>query len=359
MPLVHILCRLRPSTSPHIVVADTEKNTIISSERGEEYHFKAVFGPEDAVEQEIYQNNLKGVLEKHSTVTVAFYGQTGAGKTTTFCGGDQANGGLLSLFLQDAFVGGTSFTINATDIYNAKTHQLLLGQVVSSAEEAHVVVARLMKQRKTASTLANVCSSRSHLICSFTNPNKVVTFIDLAGSERLEVTGTDPTRRQEAININKSLTSLRDVIESLSQGKHHIPFRNSPLTMALKEYLMMKPQTSDPHSQGAFVLVLCCSPSERATIDTLRFGRTATKMSRGINVRNRARLIISKMKPTEPTPSPLERIVELENALKTCQAELQEEKSKKRKNQCGICGERGHNKRRCTRGLPSEEGVEA
>lgn len=342
MPPVHIACRLRPSTGPHIVVADMEKNTIISCERAEEYKFKAVFGP-DASDEDVYKKCMKPILDDNSTsCTVAFYGQTGSGKTKTFCGGG-GDGGMLSFFLNSVFENPSSsppLTVNASDIYNAKTQQLLLGQLVSSADEARAVVSRLMKQRRTAPTLANATSSRSHLICSFSGPTRVVTFIDLAGSERLLETGTDPARRQEAININKSLTALRDVIENLSHHKTHIPFRNSPLTVALKEYLT-KPDS-------VFLLVLCGSPSERATIDTLRFGRTATRINRSPDVMNRARRVINDMnEAADKLPVVEERIVQLEKELEQCRAELQEEKNNKRKNRCGVCGERGHNKRRC------------
>ena len=41
----------------------------------------------------------------------------------------------------------------------------------------------------------------------------------------------------EAQNINKSLSALGDVISSLLAKKDHIPYRNSKLTMLLKDSL--------------------------------------------------------------------------------------------------------------------------
>ncbi len=59
---------------------------------------------------------------------------------------------------------------------------------------------------------------------------------DLAGSERLDRTGTlnDATRLKETVNINKSLSSLADVFIALGNKQSHVPYRNSKLTMLLQ-----------------------------------------------------------------------------------------------------------------------------
>lgn len=49
--------------------------------------------------------------------------------------------------------------------------------------------------------------------------------------------GATDERLLEAQNINKSLSSLGDVISSLSQETQHIPYRNSKLTFLLKDSL--------------------------------------------------------------------------------------------------------------------------
>ena len=64
-------------------------------------------------------------------------------------------------------------------------------------------------------------------------------FVDLAGSERQKSTACAGERLKEASNINKSLTTLGMVINSLSGEKHrvHIPFRDSKLTFVLRDSL--------------------------------------------------------------------------------------------------------------------------
>ena len=63
--------------------------------------------------------------------------------------------------------------------------------------------------------------------------------IDLAGSEDVSKSGVQGQELEEAKNINKSLSSLGDVIAALGQGKggSHVPYRNSKLTLMLKDSL--------------------------------------------------------------------------------------------------------------------------
>jgi kinesin family protein C1 len=71
----------------------------------------------------------------------------------------------------------------------------------------------------------------------------VLNLVDLAGSERLNNSGSgnNALRLKEALCINKSLSSLADVIGALQQARTqanaHIPYRNSILTWLLKNSL--------------------------------------------------------------------------------------------------------------------------
>ena len=55
--------------------------------------------------------------------------------------------------------------------------------------------------------------------------------IDLAGSERQTLAGTDGHSLKEACYINSSLSALGNVIRALT---HHIPYRDSKLTFILR-----------------------------------------------------------------------------------------------------------------------------
>lgn len=63
--------------------------------------------------------------------------------------------------------------------------------------------------------------------------------MDLAGSERAKRTKAEGQRLREGININRGLLALSNVISALSEGKSHVPYRDSKLTRMLQVCLLL------------------------------------------------------------------------------------------------------------------------
>lgn len=61
--------------------------------------------------------------------------------------------------------------------------------------------------------------------------------MDLAGSERVRLSGATGQRLQESKKINQSLSALGNVISALTdhRGRQHIPYRDSKLTRILED----------------------------------------------------------------------------------------------------------------------------
>ncbi|XP_014622866.1 kinesin-like protein KIN-1 isoform X2 [Glycine soja] len=150
--------------------------------------------------------------------------------------------------------------------------------------EALQSLSRGIANRAVGETQMNVASSRSHCIYIFTIQQEFLSrdkrtrfgkliLVDLAGSEKVEKTGAEGRVLEEAKTINKSLSALGNVINSLTCGlpgkASHIPYRDSKLTRILQDALGGNARTA---------LLCCCSPSAfnaSESLSTLRFGARA------------------------------------------------------------------------------------
>ena len=173
----------------------------------------------------------------------------------------------------------------------------LLEIYVSSVQEVYEVMRRGGTARAVAATNMNQESSRSHSIFVITITQKNVEtgsaksgqlfLVDLAGSEKVGKTGASGQTLEEAKKINKSLSALGMVINSLTDGKStHIPYRDSKLTRILQESLGGNSRTT---------LIINCSPSSynaEETLSTLRFGVRAKA------IKNKAK-INAELSPAE------------------------------------------------------------
>jgi kinesin family protein 5 len=245
--------------------------------------------------------------------TVFAYGQTGAGKSYTMMGSnidDEEGKGIIPRIVEQIFASmlaspsNIEYTVRVSymEIYMERIRDLLnpvndnlpvheeksrgvyvkglLEVYVSSVDEVYEVMRRGGAARAVAATNMNQESSRSHSIFVITITQKNLEtgsmksgqlfLVDLAGSEKVGKTGASGQTLEEAKKINKSLSALGMVINSLTDGKSsHIPYRDSKLTRILQESLGGNSRTT---------LIINCSPSsynDAETISTLRFGMRA------------------------------------------------------------------------------------
>ncbi|KAF3917538.1 Kinesin-4 [Arthrobotrys entomopaga] len=262
--------------------------------------------------------------------TVFAYGQTGAGKSFTMMGADidsEVTKGLIPRIVEQIFAsilaspGNIEYTVRVSymEIYMEKIRDLLAPQndnlpiheeknrgiyvkglleiYVSSVQEVYEVMRRGGNARAVSATNMNQESSRSHSIFVITVTQKNVEtgsaksgqlfLVDLAGSEKVGKTGASGQTLEEAKKINKSLSALGNVINSLTDGKsQHIPYRDSKLTRILQESLGGNSRTT---------LIICASPSsynDAETVSTLRFGVRAKA------IKNKAK-INAELSPAE------------------------------------------------------------
>lgn len=115
--------------------------------------------------------------------------------------------------------------------------------------DAVAAVSEGVGRRLTGANALNRESSRSHAVLtvyvtstSLLDSDAVtlvsrMSFVDFAGSERTHATSTE-AEKQEAHMINRSLIMLEQVILAVSSARsRHVPFRQSKLTMLLKDSL--------------------------------------------------------------------------------------------------------------------------
>eukprot|EP00002_Diphylleia_rotans_P028308 TRINITY_DN5713_c0_g1_i3.p1 TRINITY_DN5713_c0_g1~~TRINITY_DN5713_c0_g1_i3.p1 ORF type:complete len:618 (+),score=132.43 TRINITY_DN5713_c0_g1_i3:60-1913(+) len=317
---VRVVCRFRPqnkiedSKGAKVIVDFPDPATVAikGSEAAHKFTFDRVFPPTTA-QSDIYDYAARPIVEdvlKGYNGTVFAYGQTSSGKTHTMEGPAIDDGnlrGVIPRMVKTIFDGVASadsnieFTVKISylEIYQEKIRDLLdhtksnlqvreekeRGIWVDGATEVYASTEKdvfdIMKagasNRKIGETKMNFESSRSHSIFVVTVSQKNLTdqsnksgklyLVDLAGSEKVGKTGAEGLQLEEAKQINKSLSALGNVINSLTDGKStHIPYRDSKLTRVLQESLGGNSRTT---------LIICCSPSsynEPETISTLRFG---------------------------------------------------------------------------------------
>ncbi|XP_040947146.1 kinesin-like protein KIN-5B isoform X2 [Gossypium hirsutum] len=299
------------------------------------FTFDKVFGPK-AQQRTIYDQAIAPIVNEvldGFNCTVFAYGQTGTGKTYTMEGGMRNKGGDLpaeagvipravrqifdTLEAQNA---DYSMKVTFLELYNEEITDLLAPEessryaedrqrkpislmedgkgcvivrgleeeAVYSANEIYTLLERGAAKRRTADTLLNKRSSRSHSVFSITVHIKEsavgdeelikcgkLNLVDLAGSENISRSGAREGRAREAGEINKSLLTLGRVISALVEHSAHIPYRDSKLTRLLRDSLGGKTKTC---------IIATISPSAHSLEETLS---TLDYAYRAKNIKNR------------------------------------------------------------------------
>ncbi|KAL0417786.1 UNVERIFIED_CONTAM: Kinesin-like protein KIN-5D [Sesamum radiatum] len=267
------------------------------------FHFDKVFGPssqqKDLYDQAVWPIVFE-VLEGYNC-TIFAYGQTGTGKTYTMEGGARKKNGEIpsdagvipravkQIFdILEAQNAEYSMKVTFLELYNEEITDLLAPEeypkfiedkskkpialmedgkggvvvrgleeeIVTTANEIYKILEKGSAKRRTAETLLNKQSSRSHSVFSITIHMKEGTpegeemikcgklnLVDLAGSENISRSGAREGRAREAGEINKSLLTLGRVINALVEHSGHVPYRDSKLTRLLRDSLGGKTKT--------------------------------------------------------------------------------------------------------------------
>ncbi|RQM07832.1 hypothetical protein DH86_00000699 [Scytalidium sp. 3C] len=337
---IKVVARFRPQNRTEIelggqpiVAFDSEDTcTLDSKEATGSFTFDRVFDMSSR-QKDVFDFSIKPTVDdilNGYNGTVFAYGQTGAGKSYTMMGTDIDNEdgkGVIPRIVEQIFAsilaspGSMEYTVRVSymEIYMERIRDLLaphndnlpvheeknrgvyvkglLEIYVSSVQEVFEVMRRGGSARAVAATNMNQESSRSHSIFVITVTQKNVEtgssksgqlfLVDLAGSEKVGKTGASGQTLEEAKKINKSLSALGMVINSLTDGKSsHVPYRDSKLTRILQESLGGNSRTT---------LIINCSPSsynDAETLSTLRFGMRAK------SIKNKAK-INAEISPAE------------------------------------------------------------
>jgi kinesin family protein C2/C3 len=336
---IRVLCRVRPVLAfeqNEVAVKFPEEGTVeVRNPKGRDqrWEFDHVF-PVDANNAKVFEqvsDLCTSVLDGYN-VCIFAYGQTGSGKTHTMEGSEADRGvnyralellfnnmderrqgsewrfavqvSLLEIYneqirdlLEDRSKAGKGATAAKLEVKAGKNGMHVPGlTMVTVTEQTQILRLMLLgkRNRATASTQMNSDSSRSHSMLSvYVEAKNLITgdeahgklhLIDLAGSERISKSGVKGQQLTEATSINKSLSSLGDVIQARANKQAHVPYRNSTLTYLLQDSLgsdsktLMFVQCSPVQSNAGETI---CSLNFAARARTVELGKASKHSSSG------------------------------------------------------------------------------
>ncbi|KAI5190741.1 kinesin family member C1 [Nematocida sp. AWRm77] len=294
---VRVLCRVKPFQSAEKVVLS--EHGVDLPERGLSFPFARVWGPH-ASQVQVFEEieDLVFSVTKGYSVSILAYGPTGSGKTHTVQGTGTEKGIVFQsvetikheLGRLQALGWTHAQRVSIAELYNDKllSRRGFEEWVDVEIDAVEVLFNQAARERRTGSTQCNERSSRSHLILRVQvllqrkdagtggteEVSGMLCIVDLAGSERLAHSQAEGLRKKEAVEINKSLSALGDVVQAISQHSPHVPYRNSKLTWALKDSLGEGART-------AFVINIDPGASMEETVTALRFSKRLQECSLG------------------------------------------------------------------------------
>ncbi|CAE8611951.1 unnamed protein product [Polarella glacialis] len=156
----------------------------------------------------------------------------------------------------ESSAGGAVGSSNHPSAFGSMRVPGLRSWLVRGPEDVDHALRMIGANRHVSATALNERSSRSHCVMSLSVMQKqagagdsaplgtggacgVLHIVDLAGSERTKISQAEGMQMKEANCINRSLSSLADVLYALGDpnGGVHIPYRNSKLTYLLQDAL--------------------------------------------------------------------------------------------------------------------------
>ena len=362
-----------------IQMIKVEKNILylndIKNQKGcKTFLFDGIF-PELSNNKNIFCEAIKPMIDKilmgYNSTALA-YGVTGTGKTYTIFGDLTSNFGEEGIIFKACDYLFEKIKINKKvenknnnnvnyyikfsyfEIYNEivkdlisenSSHLILVedsqkGVICSNAKEIIIndsielrkIINESNKRRTMASTNKNQFSSRSHAILQMTLEKRIqkknsennyefyfskFLFVDLAGSEKGSEKGK---RREEGVNINKSLFTLSSCLNILSEKSNtgkFIPYRDSKLTRLLKDSLGGNILT---------VMLACissCSSNYDETLSTLNYAAKAKKITKKV-MKNIKEININNLQYKEMIDSLKNEIFQLKTIIKNQEIKLKE-----------------------------------
>ena len=362
-----------PKNLEKVQMLKVEKNIIYledikkdKNKNNRRFIFDNVFN-ESTKNETVFNESIKSMIDKvllgYNSTALA-YGVTGTGKTYTIFG-DLSNNfkdeGIIFkacdyLFEKIALNNNNDISYNikvsyieiyneiVKDLINENSTSLMIVEdaqkgvicpnakeiIINDSVELKKIINESNKRRTMASTNQNQFSSRSHAILQMILEKKIkksednyelcfskFLVVDLAGSER---GGERGKRREEGANINKSLFTLGNCLNILSEKSNmgkFVPYRDSKLTRLLKDSLGGNILT---------VMLACISPWLSAydeTLSTLNYAYKAKKITKKV-MKNIQEININKLQYKEIIDTLKNEIMQLKKIIKNQEIKLKE-----------------------------------